>query len=93
MPRTKERLEGDTPWVNADPGKKIGINIPMPEPLMIQLDYLIQHRAIMSKASFIREVVEKAAEDEVNRLWKVREAVRRMEEEESSTTRRQSRKR
>lgn len=47
---------------------------------MLMLDYLVENKAILSKASFIREVVGKAAEAEVARLWKVRDAVRLIDE-------------
>lgn len=69
----------DRPWVGSDPARKIHLNLPMPEPLNLQLEYLLQNKAIRSKASFIREAVEKAAEAEIQRLWMVREAVRQME--------------
>lgn len=69
------------PWRHGDPTRKLGLNIPIPEPLMMQLDYLIEHRAISSKASFIREVVERAAEAEIKRVELVREAMRRVEAE------------
>lgn len=49
---------------------------------MLMLDYLIENKAIYSKASFIREVVAAAAEKEVQRLHKVREAVKRIEAED-----------
>lgn len=48
---------------------------------MLMLDYLIEHRAISSKASFIREVVENAAQEEIKKLRRVQEAVRRMEQQ------------
>lgn len=48
---------------------------------MLMLDYLIENKVIFSKASFIRDVVEKAAEVEIGRLWKVREAVKRLDAE------------
>lgn len=54
---------------------------------MLMLDYLIEQKAIFSKAAFIREVVERAAEEEIKRLWKVREAVKRYEAESSKKTR------
>jgi metal-responsive CopG/Arc/MetJ family transcriptional regulator len=69
------------PWQRADSGKKIGINVPMPEPLMKKLDYLIEHKAIRSKSSFIRDTVEQAASDEIARLWRVQEAVRAYEKQ------------
>ena len=65
----------DTPWVDVDPTRKIGINVPMPAPLMKQLDYLIEHKAIRSKSSFIRDMVEKAADEEIANLWRLHEAV------------------
>ena len=72
----------DAPWHKGDPSRKYGLNTPIPEPLMMQLDYLIENKAILSKASFIREVVEKAAQEEIGKLRRVREAIRRMEAEE-----------
>lgn len=69
----------DTPWQQGDPTKKISLNVPFPEPLHMQLDYLLQHRAITSKSSFIRDAVARACEEEVQKIWKVREAVRRMD--------------
>lgn len=69
----------DRPWVGSDPSRKTHLNIPIPEPLNLQMEYLLEHKAIRSKASFIREAVEKAAEAEIQRLWMVREAVRQME--------------
>lgn len=70
---------GATPWSKGDPTKKIGLNTPIEEPLMLQLDYLVENRVIASKASFIREVVGKAAEEEINRFMRVQEAVKRMD--------------
>ncbi len=79
----KPRRKGDdAPWRHGDPTRKIGLNTPISEPLMMQLDWLIENKAIFSKASFIREVVSKAAEDEIKRVMKVREAVRRLDNEE-----------
>ena len=80
MPK-RNRPTGDRPWTKGDPSKKVGLNTPLPEPLMLQLDYLIENKAIFSKAAFIRDVVAKAAEEEINRLWKVREAVKRIDAE------------
>ncbi len=83
MPRAKEsELVEETPWDQGDPSKKISLNVPFPEPLMMQMDYLIQHRAIGSKSSFIRDAVAAACTEEVRKLWRVREAVRRMDEGE-----------
>lgn len=71
------------PWNAGDPDKKIGINVPFPEPLMLHLDYLVEHRAIRSKkSSFIRDVVAEAATREVDRLRKIEEAIRRIDAEE-----------
>lgn len=69
----------ETPWSNGDPSKKISLNVPFPEPLHMQLDYLMQHRSITSKSAFIRDAVARACEEEIQKLWRVREAVRRME--------------
>ncbi len=80
-PRHKAK-RGDEPWRNGDPDKKIGLNTPIPEPLMLKLDWLIENKIIFSKASFIREAVEKAAEDEISRAYRVREAVKRIEAED-----------
>lgn len=72
----------ETPWAEGDPSKKISLNVPFPEPLMLQMDYLMKNRAITSKSSFIRDAVAAACTEEVRKLWRVKEAVRRMEEEE-----------
>jgi hypothetical protein len=72
----------EAPWNKGDPDKKIAINVPFPEPLMLQLDYLVENRAIHSKSSFIRDVVNEAATREVEKLRRVLEAVRRIEEED-----------
>lgn len=69
----------ETPWNEGDPSKKISLNVPFPEPLMMQMDYLIKNRAILSKSSFIRDAVAAACTEEVRKLWRVREAVRRMD--------------
>ena len=72
------RKSADRPWLDADQTKKVHLNLPLPEPLAKQLDYLIENRAIHSKSSFIRDVVAAAAEEEVQKLWDVCEAVRQM---------------
>lgn len=82
-PRPKPK-GGKTPWSEGDPTKRIGLNTPIGEPLMLMLDYLVEQRAISSKASFIREVVARAAEEEVNKLRRVQEAVRRMDQKQHS---------
>ena len=83
MARTKavKQVE-ETPWADGDPSKKISLNVPFPEPLMLQLDYLLKNRAIMSKSSFIRDAVAAACTEEISKLWRVREAVRRMDADE-----------
>jgi metal-responsive CopG/Arc/MetJ family transcriptional regulator len=48
--------------------RRISINVPMPESLMLQLDYLIEHKAIRSKSSFIRDAVAKEAQLEMERV-------------------------
>lgn len=79
QPRPKPK--GGNPWDKGDPTKKIGLNTPVPEPLMLQLDFLVENRLIFSKASFIRDVVSKAAEAEIARFWKVQEAVKRLDKD------------
>lgn len=78
--RTEDQIEG--PWNKGDPSRKIGINVPFPEPLMMQLDYLIEHRAIVSKSSFIRDAVAAAASQEIQKLRRLQEAMRRLDEED-----------
>lgn len=68
------------PWLAGDPERKVSLNVPFPEPLNLQMDYLLENKAIRSKSSFIRDAVAKAAEEEVQRLWHVQEAVRQMEQ-------------
>lgn len=72
--------KNDRPWIEGDPTRKSHLNLPIPEPLKLQLEYLIEHKAIRSKSSFIIEAIGRAAEEEVQRLWKVQEAVRQMEQ-------------
>lgn len=72
------RKTPDQPWKDADPSRNIHLNLPIPEPLMRQLDYLIEKKAIRSKSSFIRDAVAAAAEEEVKRLWEVQEALRQL---------------
>lgn len=81
MARTKAAKQvEETPWDQGDPSKKISLNVPFPEPLMMQMDYLLKNRAITSKSSFIRDAVAAACTEEVRKLWRVREAVRRMDQ-------------
>lgn len=72
----------DAPWNEGNPDKKIGINVPFPEPLMLQMEYLLEHRAITSKSSFIRDAVAEAATREVEKLRRLQEAMRRIEAED-----------
>lgn len=78
----KRRRIDDEPWLEGDPDKRIGMNTPIDEPLMLKLDWLIANRIIFSKASFIREVVAKAADEEIKRARRLREAERRIAAEE-----------
>lgn len=80
--KTAAKQVEETPWTEGDPSKKISLNVPFPEPLMLQMDYLMKNRAITSKSSFIRDAVAAACTEEVRKLWRVKEAVRRMEEDE-----------
>lgn len=77
-------VDDATPWSEGDPDKKISINVPFPEPLMLQLDWLIEQRAIRSKSSFIRDAVAEIATRETQRTLRVQEAVRRIEEEDKA---------
>lgn len=81
-PAKAQRASAQTPWAEGNPEKKIGINVPFPEPLMLQLDYLIENRAITSKSSFIRDSVAAAATVEVEKLRRLQEAMRRIEQED-----------
>lgn len=72
----RRKPAADKPWKHGDPTKRIGLNTPIPEPLMLQLDWLIENKVIFSKAAFIREVVAKAAKEAIERAYKVKEAVR-----------------
>lgn len=80
-PKRRTKLD-EAPWNQGDPTRKIGLNTPIPEPLMLQLDWLIENKVIFSKASFIRDVVSRAAEEEIKKTRRVREAVRRIEAED-----------
>lgn len=64
---------------DGDPTRKISINVPFPEPLMRQLDYLLEVRAIRSKSSFIRDAVAEVATRETERALKIQEAVKRID--------------
>lgn len=75
-----QRTKKADPWRHGDPTRKIGLNTPIPEPLMMQLDYLVENRVIFSKASFIRDVVAKAAEAEIQRFRRIQEAVKKLDE-------------
>lgn len=66
-PEKRRRKKGGMPWDAADPTRKHAINVPIEEPLLLMLDFLVEHLVIRSKSSFIREVVARAAEQEVAR--------------------------
>lgn len=78
----KRRRIDDEPWTQGDPDKRIGLNTPIHEPLMLKLDFLIANKVIFSKAQFIRDVVEKAADEEIKRARRLHEAERRIAAEE-----------
>lgn len=48
---------------------------------MRQLDYLIEHKAIRSKSSFIRDAVAEAATHEMDRLNRIKLALERMDQD------------
>lgn len=52
--KPRQKPAGERPLESGDPSKKIGLNTPISEPLMLMLDYLVENKAIYSKASFIR---------------------------------------
>jgi len=83
MPK-RDIPKGPEPWHQGDPTRKIGLNTPIDEPLMLMLDFLVENKAIFSKAQFIREAVTKAAQAEIAHLYKVREAVKRLDLEEKA---------
>lgn len=74
--------KSDPPWKGGDPTRKVGLNTPLPEPLMYQLDWMVEQRIIYSKASFIREILAKACEEEIARAERVRAAVKKIEAED-----------
>jgi hypothetical protein len=80
--RPKQRPDPDAPWTAADPSRKVAINVPFAEPVMAQLDFLVENRMIFSKASFIRDTVAAAAEAKINEFRRMQEAMRRMDEAE-----------
>lgn len=82
QPRKRPKPDDTAPWTKGDPTRMYGLNTPISEPLMMQLDFLVEQRAIFSKASFIRDVVAKAAEAEITRLRRVRAAVKQLEADE-----------
>lgn len=84
---TQRRMKpGDTPWSKGDPTKKVGLNTPIPEPLMLQLDWLVENKVIFSKASFIRDVVSAAAEAAITKHRRVQQAVKQIESEDRRRT-------
>lgn len=77
--RKHAKADADAPWTKGDPTRMYGLNTPIGEPLMLQLDWMVANRIIFSKASFIREVVAREAEKEIARALRVREAVRKLD--------------
>lgn len=55
----------ERPWQAGDPSKKVSLNVPFPEPLHMQLDYLLENRLIRSKSAFIRDAVTRAADNRI----------------------------
>lgn len=80
MPPRAKPKGGETPWSKGDPTKKIGLNTPLSEPLMLQLDWLVEKRIIKSKASFIREILERACEDEINKYQRLQEKIAKIKD-------------
>ncbi|HJV52802.1 MAG TPA: hypothetical protein VJ652_15145 [Noviherbaspirillum sp.] len=79
--RPKQRsLLGDAPWNEGDPTRMIAINIPLPEPLMIQLDFLVEHNLIRSKASFTRDILARAAQELIEQHSLMQQAMRELQE-------------
>lgn len=74
----------ETPWSKGDPSKKISLNVPFPEPLMMQLDWLLERNAIRSKSSFIRDAVANAAAEEATKVLRLQKALRELDEREKS---------
>lgn len=82
-PKPRKASDVEAPWNDADETRKVAINVPFPEPLMAQLDYLVQNRAIHSKSSFIRDVVAEAATNEIEKLRRVQAAVKLIESQDA----------
>ena len=81
-PKPLPKKKGAAPWEGGDPTRKIGLNTPLSEPLMRQLDWLVEQRIIYSQASFIREILARACEEEIKRAGRVRAAIRKIEAED-----------
>lgn len=69
----------EPPWGQGDPTRMYGLNTPLPEPLMLMLDFMVENRVISSKASFIREIVEREATAEINRFIKMQAAMKKLD--------------
>lgn len=82
QPKSVPRKKGAAPWEGGDPTRKVGLNTPLSEPLMRQLDWLVEQRIIYSKASFIREILARACEEEIKRATRVRAAIKKIEAED-----------
>lgn len=84
MPAKKN--DPSRPWLAGDPTKNVNLNVPFPDQLNRQMGFLIEHKAIRSKSSFIREAVAGAAEEEVQRIWDVQEALKQIQKKRSAGT-------
>lgn len=81
----------DAPWSHGDPTRNVFINVRFTEPTILQMEYLIDNKAIFSKAAFIRDAVEAACTREIERFRKVRAYMRKLDDdEERKTTSRKS---
>lgn len=72
----------DAPWAHGDPTRNVFINVRFTEPTILQMEYLIDNKAIFSKAAFIRAAVDAACTREIERFRKVRAYMRQLDDEE-----------
>lgn len=86
---TKATGRDDAPWSHGDPTRNVFINVRFTEPTILQMEYLIDNKAIFSKAAFIRDAVEAACTREIERFRKVRAYMRELdaEDERKATSR------
>lgn len=78
LPRARKK--GAAQWSKGDPTRSFGLNVPIPEPLMLQLDYLVEQRIIFSKASFIRELLARACEDEIAKYQRLQQRLSKLKD-------------